>query len=591
MNAARLLAHFDRIADAPDAVPRLRRFILDLAVRGKLVEQDPKDEPASELLKRIAAEKARRLNKVKLRKQKILLPVHRGDIPVNDISGWIWVRLGEVSTMITKGSTPTSYGHVYTKEGVNFVKVESIRGGSLLPENIKSFIANKTHGSLARSQLAVGDILFSIAGSIGTCAVVTDQVLPANTNQALAIIRGTQAAFLSEFLLKSLQSSVAQSVVQKARGGAMNNISLNDIQNFVVPLPPLAEQHRIVAKVDELMSICDQLEAARAEREATRDRLVAASLARLNAPDPDPATFRNHAAFALENLDPLTTRLDQIKALRQTILNLAVRGKLVEQAQNDEPAIKFDGAIPTDLIPPFDIPENWNWARLCAVGEIKGGGTPSKARHDFWDGDIPWVSPKDMKVDYIARAQMNISEAAIAGSAANVVKPGSVLFVVRGMILAHSFPVAVTRVPLAINQDMKALVLQNPEMAEYMVRMLRGMKPEMLKRVQRSSHGTCRIESSDYKDFLIPLPPLAEQHRIVAKVDELMALCDRLEASVVNGDGTRHRLLDALLHEALAPSTEKIQQDIPMIAQTVPDKPSGSPKVLTEQTTTGRSHG
>ena len=110
----------------------------------------------------------------------------------------------------------------------------------------------------------------------------------------------------------------------------------------LVPLPPLAEQHRIVAKVDELMAACDGLEAARAEREATRDRLTAASLARLDAPDPDPMAFQNHAAFALDNLAPLTARLDQIKALRQTILNLAVRGKLVEQNLTDEPASKTD---------------------------------------------------------------------------------------------------------------------------------------------------------------------------------------------------------------------------------------------------------
>ena len=108
--------------------------------------------------------------------------------------------------------------------------------------------------------------------------------------------------------------------------------------NQVVPLPPLAEQHRIVAKVDELMALCDGLEAARPKREATRDRLAAATLARLDAPDPDPSTFRSHAAFALENLGPLTSRVDQIKALRQTILNLAVRGKLVPQDPNDEPA-------------------------------------------------------------------------------------------------------------------------------------------------------------------------------------------------------------------------------------------------------------
>ena len=102
------------------------------------------------------------------------------------------------------------------------------------------------------------------------------------------------------------------------------------------PLPPLAEQHRIVAKVDELMALCDRLEAARAEREATRDRLTAASLARLNAPDPD--TFRDDARFALDALPALTARPDQIKQLRQTILNLAVRGKLVPQDPNDEPA-------------------------------------------------------------------------------------------------------------------------------------------------------------------------------------------------------------------------------------------------------------
>ena len=122
---------------------------------------------------------------------------------------------------------------------------------------------------------------------------------------------------------------------------------------------------------------------------------------------------------------------------------------------------------------------------------------------------------------------------------------------VRGMILAHSFPVAATRVPVAINQDMKALVLQDTEMADYVLWMLKGMKPEMLQCVRRSSHGTCRIERSDYMDFLVPVPPLAEQRRIVAKVDELMTLCDRLEESLATGSDTRRRLLDAVLHDAL----------------------------------------
>ena len=561
MNADRLLAHFERIVDAPDAVPRLRRFILDLAVRGKLVEQDPKDEPASELLKRIAAEKARRLNKVKLRKQKILLPVHRGDIPVNDISGWIWVRLGEVSTMITKGSTPTSYGHVYTKEGVNFVKVESIRGGSLLPENIKSFIANKTHGSLARSQLAVGDILFSIAGSIGTCAVVTDQVLPANTNQALAIIRGTQAAFLSEFLLKSLQSSVAQSVVQKARGGAMNNISLNDIQNFVVPLPPLAEQHRIVAKVDELMSICDQLEAARAEREATRDRLVAVSLARLNAPDPDPATFRNHAAFALENLDPLTTRLDQIKALRQTILNLAVRGNLVEQDPKDErvPKIplsineKRQGPHEVTIEAPFTLPTAWAWRMIGTIAEQVTDGEHATPPRIF-EQQVPLVTAKNVRDGFMDYAQTDWVSFETADKAWKRCRP-SVNDLLLVCVGATTGRLTVLREP----KDMVlvrsvALIRPDPSVdSKFLERAIRSqpVQTQIWASVKAAAQPCLYINRT--KSLLIPLPPLAEQHRIVAKVDELMAICEQLEASLATGDDARCRLLDALLHEALEP--------------------------------------
>ena len=245
-----------------------------------------------------------------------------------------------------------------------------------------------------------------------------------------------------------------------------------------------------------------------------------------------------------------------IPHLRRFILDLAIRGKLVEQDPNDGAAVDFDAATPTAIMPPFDVPRNWNWARLYALGVIVGGGTPSKACDDYWGGGIPWVSPKDMKIDYLSKAQMSISEAAIAGSAANIVPERSVLFVVRGMILAHSFPVAVTRAPVAINQDMKALVLQNTDMADYVLWMLRGMKPEMLRRVRRSSHGTCRIERSDYKDFPVPVPPLVEQHRIVAKVDELMALCDRLEESLSTGDYARRRLLETVLHNALAPNTE-----------------------------------
>ena len=168
-------------------------------------------------------------------------------------------------------------------------------------------------------------------------------------------------------------------------------------------------------------------------------------------------------------------------------------------------------------------------------------------RSEFWDGSIPWVSPKDMKTDYINQAQMNITDAAVAGSSVKMIEPESILFVVRGMILAHSFPVAVARVGLTINQDMKALTLKCSEMSECVLRAFKGLKPLMLARIQRSSHGTCKIDGSDLNNFLIPIPPLAEQHRIVAKVDELMAVCDALKAGLAEAAETQRHLADAIV--------------------------------------------
>ena len=154
-----------------------------------------------------------------------------------------------------------------------------------------------------------------------------------------------------QFILDYLHEDTSQTTVK--------HLSAKQINGIEVPVPPLAEQHRIVAKVDELMALCDRLETERTARETTRDRLTAASLARLNEPDPDPAVFRNHAAFALDNLTPLTTRPSQIKALRQTILNLAVRGKLVEQDPNDEPASELLKRIAAEK------------ARMVKAGEIR----------------------------------------------------------------------------------------------------------------------------------------------------------------------------------------------------------------------------
>lgn len=253
-----------------------------------------------------------------------------------------------------------------------------------------------------------------------------------------------------------------------------------------------------------------------------------------------------NAERLLKHFDRIAEAPGAVPRLRELILELAIRGRLVEQRpeEGDAKTLCGDDAITSDDAP-FRIPPSWGWVTLSGLGCLRGGGTPSKHREEYWGGAMPWVSPKDMKVDYVSRAELSITEAAVEGSAAKIIPSGSLLFVVRGMILAHSFPVALSRVPVAINQDMKALVLAIPEMAEFLLRVLKGLRRAVLRRVERSTHGTCRLDGSAYRNLLIPVPPLAEQRRIVAKVDELMALCDRLEAVQRRREETRDRLVDS----------------------------------------------
>jgi len=325
------------------------------------------------------------------------------------------------------------------------------------------------------------------------------------------------------------------------------------------------EQWRIVAKVDELLGLCDRLEAARAEREATRDKLTAASLARLNAPEPE--TFPHNARFALDNLSVLTKRPDQIKHLRQTVLDLAVRGKLVPQDPKDEPASELLKRITAEkarlvrageirkerLLPPvpddawpFNLPSRWEWARLGNVIHLVSGQhlQPAEYSEDAKAG-LPYITgPSDFHSDGLQISRFALVRRAVA-------KKGQLLLTVKGSGVGKATTcdipeVAISRQLMALNAigwDSRFMVLITHQLAETLQERARSLIPG--------------ISREDVTEFIFALPPLAEQRRIVAKVDELMALCDRLEESLTTGDDTRRRLLDALLAEALAPDEER----------------------------------
>lgn len=199
----------------------------------------------------------------------------------------------------------------------------------------------------------------------------------------------------------------------------------------------------------------------------------------------------------------------------------------------------------------FELPSGWCWSRLPELASVLGGATPSKAVSGNWIGDIPWVSPKDMKVAIIADAQDHIAPAALKGSL-SLISAGSLLMVVRGMILAHSFPVTQTTVPVTINQDMKALTPVDARLLPFLTLLCEGLKPEILKLVERSTHGTCKLESAKIFGLPIPFPPLAEQMRIVVRVNELRHLCTDLRERLASLRATQARLAEALI-ESEAP--------------------------------------
>lgn len=556
MNAERLLQHYEQIADAPDAIARLRRFILDLAVRGKLVPQDPKEEPASKLLKRIAAEKSRLVKAGEIRKPKILSDVLEPpfDLPPN----WRWTPIREVTS---------DRGQEIPQSTFTYIDVTAIDKEAGVVADPKVFQASEAP-SRARKVTCKGDVIYScVRPYLLNVAVIESDFDPRPiASTAFAILNG-HGLVMPRYIWIVLRSPFMVACVEKnQRGQAYPAINDADFAVLPFPLPPLAEQHRIVAKVDELMALCDRLEAARAEREATRDRLAAASLARLNAPDPE--TFQADANFALNTIPALTTRPDQIKQLRQTILNLAIRGKLVPQDANDEPASELLKRIAKEkakstgrnkLLPEiedaektFDAPANWRWVRMGSVFSIRTGFAFKSSTYADKGTLVFRVTNFDRNGSFdLSDAVFFPTEKIDSKMSGFLLEPGEIIMVMVGGTIGKTTIVDGSILPALLNQNMWRIRSFGGIISTKFEYLLIKNINQSIQGLTQSTHG--HFAMSDYEKRVFPLPPLAEQHRIVAKVDELMALCDRLEASLTATAATRRCLLDALLAEALAP--------------------------------------
>lgn len=536
MNAERLLQHYEQIADAPDAVARLRRFILDLAVRGKLVPQNATEKPA---------ENHGSSND----------PAAPFEIPEN----WHWISIGEQLELLNgMAFKPTDW----VSGGLRIVRIQNL--------NKRDAVFNycRPESAKERSLIDDGSFLISWSGTPGTSfgAFIWDRG-PAVLNQHIFRCDFKTGAFIADFLRLAVNGRLDE-MIAKAHGGVgLQHITKGKLEALLIPLPPLAEQRGIVAKVDELMALCDELEAVRAEREAKRDLLAAASLARLNAPDPE--TFRDDTSFALDALPSLTARPDQIKQLRQTILNLAVRGKLVPQDPADEPAEELLKRVelckprnrkPTIKIDPrdaaYDIPATWTWAsleQLVVFGPQNGISPRPTSREDApkaitltatTSGKFNPAYFKRVEGKFPPESDFWLSEGDLLFQRGNTPDYVGMAAVYEGPSHTFLFPDLIIKVRVSDDVDLSYMHLASisPSGRRYLTENASGAQATMPK-----------INQTTLLSLPVPLPPLAEQHRIVAKVDELMSLCDQLETSLTSADETRKKLLDALLAEALVP--------------------------------------
>ena len=380
MNPDTFFDNFDMLADVPDGVQKLRELILQLAVQGKLVAQDENDEPATALL-----EKIRLIRKNKIIKSKSTLPIKVSDMPFEIPNGWQWVRLGDIQNFVNGYAFKSQQ---YKQSGIGIIRIGDIQMGGITKNSMK--FVDSDYFNILDEKLKVkpGDLVLAMSGATtGKLGFnKTNETFLLNQRVGKLEFTCVDSIYAYLYLTTKIQENLRIS-----SGSAIPNLSTTQINNIEFPLPPLTEQRRIVAKVDQLMVLCDELEARQKKKHTARTRLNSAALSKLtSAPDGFMKNWQN----ICDNFELLYDAPETVGELKKAILQLAVMGKLVAQDENDETAsvllerireekerlikegeIKKVKALPAinfgDV--PFDLPDGWKWVRIDDIYEVVGG--------------------------------------------------------------------------------------------------------------------------------------------------------------------------------------------------------------------------
>jgi type I restriction enzyme S subunit len=557
---------------SPHGINKLRELILELAVRGKLVPQDPNDEPASVLLEKIAEEKKQLVKEKKIKKQKALPTIADEEKLFELPIGWEWARLGDICKKLTDGShnPPPNAGEGYpmlSSQNVNYEKIDFSSPSRFVTE--ADFIKEDQ-----RTSIQPFDVLLNIVASIGRSAVVPINAPKFVLQRSVAVLDST---INSHYFAKMLVSPLCLQYYDKhAKGTAQKGIYLGKLSMMALSIPPAEEQSRINQKVDDLMALCDQLEQQQTDSLHAHQTLVRVFLDRLI----DQANTRQpfHTEL-IDAFDTLFTTEESIDQLKQTILQLAVMGKLVPQNPNDEPAsvllekiaaekarlikdkkIKKQKPLPpiSDEEKPFELPAGWEWVFLNPLITVMDAGWSPACPPEKSPADNVWGVLKTTAVQTMEYRQdeNKVLSASKIPRPQYEVNPGDILITRAGPKnrVGISCLVEATRPNLMISDKIIRFHLVNGGMSERFISLCfnAGATADYLERSKSGmAESQMNISQDKLKSAPIPLCPIEEQHRIVAKVDELMALCDTIKARLNEAQTTQAQLADAVVERAV----------------------------------------
>ena len=557
---------FDQFADAPDAVAKIRELVLQLAVQGTIVDSVNNDEPVDDFLQRIWTDKSgSRTELLDVEKaQPFELPAH-----------WRWVVLAEVAEFSIGKTPPRGDSSYWYPEDHSWVSIADMKNYGTITET-KEKVSSSAAQDVFRQRFAEpGSILMSFKLTIGKVARAGIRCFH---NEAIISLQPPEPE-LADYLFRFLPIFAKLQTSNNAIKGSTLNKGLLIL--LPIALPPLPEQRRIVAKVDELMALCDRLALQQQERETRHAALARASLARFaDAPTPANLNFIFHKSYALTPAD-----------LRKSILTLAVQGKLVPQDPNDEPAdeliarlerevprlAKQQGVRSPKNIPPLasdnfphDIPESWRWSRIGNLALLIDYGTSQKSHSD--SSKVPVYRMGNIVGGRLLDENLKYVDASIDDLPGLYLKTDDILFnrtnsyelVGKTGIFAGRDDTATfasylirIRLPSTLLFPKFYSVAMN---AQYFRQT--QIEPEVVQQCGQANFNGTKLAST-----VVPIPPLAEQRRIVAKVEQLMALVDALETQLAASRATAANLLSALVAELTGtPNNGKVS--VPSVSTT-----------------------